>query len=84
MFILVDDNDLVRVVKECKNKELDLGFDIGLISYNDSPYKEIIADGITTITTDFDKMGKAAIDMLFKNKTEHLENPSKLLFRNSL
>ena len=84
MYILVDDKDLVLVVKECKNKELSLGTDVGLISYNDSPYKEIIADGITTITTDFEQMGQSAIDMLFKNKTEHLENPSKILFRNSL
>lgn len=84
MYILTDDRDLVQIVKHCKIKELSLGTDVGLISYNDSPFKEIIAEGITTITTDFQQMGISVIDMVFNNKTEHLENPSQILFRNSL
>ncbi|NJN24585.1 MAG: GntR family transcriptional regulator [Cyclobacteriaceae bacterium] len=84
MYLLLDDRDFVSLVKTCKARKMLLGSDIGLISYNDSPYKEIIAEGITTITTDFEQMGYTVIDMLFKNKTEHLENPGKIIFRASL
>lgn len=83
MYILVDDKDLVRLMKKIKVQQLIPGRDIGIISYNDSPFKEIIGDGITTITTDFGQMGRSAIEMIFDNKTRHLENPSKLILRNS-
>jgi DNA-binding transcriptional regulator YhcF (GntR family) len=83
MYILVDDKELVRLIKKTKWQQLIPGRDIGVISYNDSPFKEIIADGITTITTDFGQMGQSVIEMIFENKTRHLENPSKLILRNS-
>lgn len=83
LYILVDDKDLVEMIKACKAKQLDPGKDVGIISYNDSPFKEIIADGVTTISTDFSQMGKSVIEMIFENKTRHLENPSKLILRNS-
>jgi DNA-binding LacI/PurR family transcriptional regulator len=60
------------------------GQDIGIVSYNESPFKEIIADGITTITTDFNQMGQSIIEMIFNNSTKHIENPSKLIIRNSI
>ncbi len=83
LYILVDDKDLVRIIKMCKAKQLMPGKDLGIISYNDAPFKEIIADGITTISTDFTFMGKSIVQMVFDNKTLHLENPSKMIFRNS-
>jgi DNA-binding transcriptional regulator YhcF (GntR family) len=83
LYILVDDKDLVRMIKLCKSKQLVPGKDVGIISYNDSPFKEIIEGGITTISTDFNQMGQSVIEMIFDNKTRHLENPSKLIHRNS-
>lgn len=83
LYILVDDKELVRMMKKCREKQFMPGKDVGIISYNDSPFKEIIADGITTISTDFSLMGRSVIEMIFDNKTRHLENPSKMIFRNS-
>lgn len=83
LYILVDDKDLVRMIKVCKSRKLIPGLDVGVISYNDSPFKEIIADGIATITTDFSEMGRSVIQMIFENKTKHIENPSSLILRSS-
>ncbi len=83
LYLVIDDRELVQLIKKCKTKKIVPGKDIGIISYNDSPFKEIIADGIATISTDFKKMGQAVIEMIYENKTQHIENPSKLIDRNS-
>lgn len=53
MYILPNDNDLVHLLKAAKTQKLIVGEDIGVISYNDTPLKEVVAEGITTISTDF-------------------------------
>lgn len=84
VYIVPDDLDLVRLVKESKRKHFRLGQDMGIISYNDTPLKEVVADGITTISTDFQYMGKALADMVLDKKKIQIENPSSLIIRNSL
>jgi DNA-binding transcriptional regulator YhcF (GntR family) len=83
-YIVPNDLDLVTLVKESKRKHLKLGKDLGVISYNDTPLKEVVADGITTISTDFEYMGKTLADMVLNKKSLQMENPSSLIFRNSL
>ncbi|MFP4620377.1 MAG: GntR family transcriptional regulator [Bacteroidales bacterium] len=83
-YIVLDDLDLVRLVKDAKKKRFRLGKDTGIISYNDTPLKEVVADGITTISTDFRHMGKVLADMVLNKKRIQIENPSSLVIRNSL
>ncbi len=45
-------------MKDIKAKKLNPGKDVGVLSHNDEPAKEII--GITTYSTDFSLMGKRA------------------------
>jgi len=82
-YLLVDDKDLVKAIKQCRYSGLAPGKDIGILSYNDSPFKEVIGEGISTISTDFTQMGKSVVEMIFSNKTLHLENPAKLIYRHS-
>lgn len=82
-FIVIDDNHLVDIVKFAKEKNWQLGKDIGLISYNETNLKSIIANGITTITTDFAAMGKAMAEMIMSGKREVIENPFVLIDRHS-
>lgn len=84
VYIVPNDNDLVTLVKEAKNKQLGIGSDLGIVSYNDTPLKEVVADGITTISTDFKEMGKILADMVLNSKNELIENKSQLIRRNSL
>ncbi|HWV65772.1 GntR family transcriptional regulator [Chitinophaga sp.] len=83
LYILVHDGDLVHLVKRISALSLKLGKDIGIISYNDIPIKEIAANGIATISTDFTKMGADIINMVLHKKKMHIKNPCKLVERPS-
>lgn len=84
VYIMPNDNDLVSLLKMIKKSDLKIGENIGIVSYNDTPLKEVVADGITTISTDFSKMGKSIADMVLNNKKGLIENPSMLIRRSSL
>ena len=84
LYIIPNDLDLVNLVKTSKSKGLALGHDIGIISYNDTPLKEVVADGITTISTDFESMGKTLARMVLNKENQHIENPASLIIRKSL
>lgn len=82
-FIVIDDNHLVEIIKAAKQKNWKLGQDIGVISYNETNLKSIIADGITTITTDFAAMGKTIAEMAVSGKGEIIENAFIMIDRKS-
>ncbi|TCC96633.1 GntR family transcriptional regulator [Pedobacter hiemivivus] len=81
--IIMDDIDLVKMMRVTRKNKWKLGTDIGILSYNETPLKSIIADGITTITTDFEQMGKSMADMIIKNKPSRIENPFLMIDRKS-
>lgn len=60
------------------------GKDFGIISYNDTPLKEILAGGITTLSTDFKQMGQTMASLITQKEIKTIENPWKLDIRNSL
>lgn len=82
-FIVIDDNSLVDIIQGARQGQWQLGRDIGVISYNESPLKSVIGNGITTITTDFLAMGKAMAEMVVNGKREVLENPFVIIDRKS-
>ena len=83
-YLVLDDNSLVNLVQQANGKNYQLGKDIGIISYNDTPLKSIVANGITTISTDFAMMGKTLADLIINKQKEHIENPCSLIRRSSL
>lgn len=84
VYIIPNDRDLVRVVEKSKLQHLKLGVDYGIISYNESPLKKIVENGITTISTNFEAMGKILAKMILEGKNEQIENKCSLIVRNSL
>lgn len=84
VFISVMEDDLVRLIERMLQLNLKAGKDVGIISYNETPIKKIILEGITTISTDFTEMGRMAARLVMNNSREHLEVPFKLTLRNSL
>ncbi|MGV3763720.1 GntR family transcriptional regulator [Parapedobacter sp.] len=78
------DTDDVALIKLARGKGYKLGKDIGLISYNDTAVKEILEDGITVISTDFEAMGKAVSYAIVNRKTVVQRNPTQVIVRNSL
>jgi DNA-binding transcriptional regulator YhcF (GntR family) len=84
VYILPNDRDLVRVIEKSKHQKLKLGRDFGIISYNESPLKKVVENGITTISTDFRAMGKIMAAMILDGKRIQIENKCSLIIRNSL
>jgi DNA-binding LacI/PurR family transcriptional regulator len=69
---------------QIKEKDLTLGQDVGLISYNETPIKRLLFEGISTISTDFVKMGEMAADLVKSNARKKIENPFSFIHRSSL
>lgn len=84
VYIIPDDRNLIVIMKKIKEEALVLGEDIGIISYNDSMLKEILEGGITTISTDFKKMGEQLAKMILSNERGQVENCNSFIERNSL
>jgi DNA-binding transcriptional regulator YhcF (GntR family) len=82
-FVVVDDRDLEYIVRYSIEKKMNLGADLGIVSYNEAPLKGIVASGITTITTDFSQMGKSMAQMILEGKKDKIDNPFNLILRKS-
>ncbi len=83
-YIVIEESDLVEVIRKAKANNLTLGSDIGIISFNDTPLKEILAEGITVISTDFVRMGSTTAQLMLDKKRVKLKNPFSLIERKSL
>lgn len=83
-FLIFYDRDLIAFIKNVHLQGLKLGKDIGLISYDDTPMKEILEGGITVISTDFERMGKTIGRMLTEGLKEKIANPAGLIRRHTL
>jgi DNA-binding transcriptional regulator YhcF (GntR family) len=83
-YIVIEENDLCSLINKAREKKLAIGKDLGIISYNDSPLKEILLDGITVMTTDHTKMGETAARLILENSKDKIKNPFVLIRRKSL
>ncbi|NIK91497.1 GntR family transcriptional regulator [Mangrovimonas sp. CR14] len=84
VYVTLDDRDLIVLIKKMNEQQLELGSDIGVISYNDTLLKEVVGNGITTISTDFKLMGTTLANMIKNGEQGQVENPSQLIIRKSL
>lgn len=83
-FVLISDDDLYRFIKICRNKNWKLGKDVGLVAYNDNPVKELLENGITTISTNHDEIGRIAAQMILTGEFRRIKSPFEFIRRNSL
>lgn len=83
-YLVFRENDLVRFINWSSKKSWKLGEDIGLISYDDTPIKEILADGISVISNDFALMGRRAAEMILSREKGRFVNKSRFIERKSL
>lgn len=83
-YISITENDLITLVEKVIVSPYKVGTDVGIISYNETPLKKIILNGITTISTDFELMGKKTAQLIQNNAKEHIQVPFYLKLRASL
>jgi DNA-binding transcriptional regulator YhcF (GntR family) len=83
-YLVIKDSDLVKIVKDCKKNGYKIGSEVGIISYNDTPMKEIVGSGITVISTDFVRMGKECANFIVSKEKVNEIIPTNLIIRGSL
>ena len=84
VYFTIGDGDLWAILKDCKNLNLEVGKDVGIISKDDGPVKEIISGGITTLSTDFVLMAQKAADYILNREKVEQVIPTILTRRKSL
>jgi DNA-binding transcriptional regulator YhcF (GntR family) len=84
VYINLMEEDLVVLIEQIVSLKLELGRQVGVISYNETPLKKIILNGITTISTDFQQMGAMAAQLILDKALRQEEVPFYLTLRNSL
>ena len=83
-YFVMNDDFLWRLLKDCRDQQIVVGSDIGIIGHDDSLVKEMMAGGITTISTDFPLMGKLSAECVNKRNKVQLIVPTYLNKRNSI
>ena len=82
LFISILESDLVTLINQIRGRKLVLGKDIGLISYNETPLKQLL--DITVISSNFKTMGETAAKMILRKKKGKVKNPFDFIDRNSM
>lgn len=82
LFITIEESDLVNLVKQIRDKEFLIGREIGVISYNDTPLKDLL--GITVISTDFKMMGEKTASMILNKESGKIKNNFNFIDRQSI
>lgn len=77
------DNELINLIRVAKQKGYEIGRDIGLISYNESPINEIILNGLSVLSTDFSQMGRIAAEMILEKSIRKIKCDFKLIRRST-
>lgn len=84
VYFTLDNSALYAMIKDAGLKHFEIGNDIGLLSHNDEPVKEIVGGGITTYSTDFGLMGRKAAQYVLTREKIQETIPTILIRRNSL
>ncbi len=58
IYLTLNETDLVQTIRYIEQKKFELGKDIGIISLNNSPMKEILGGGISVISLEFNEIGQ--------------------------
>jgi DNA-binding transcriptional regulator YhcF (GntR family) len=82
VYIVLEEDDLAKLIKKVHRNGMLPGKDIGIISFNESVFKELL--NITVFTTDFEAMGRTAADFILGKRKDFCRNPFYALHRGSL
>lgn len=82
VFVVLTENDLILLIKKAREQGYILGLDIGIISFHESAYNELLE--ITVISADSKEMGRSVAKMVLDNHSGIIKNPFKTCVRSSL
>jgi len=84
LYFLVSDRTLANFLDQCSKLGYEPGKEVGVISYNETPMKKYVKNGITVISTDFELMGQKAAEFVSSGKSVHFEVPTRIKIRPSI
>ncbi|WP_159520957.1 GntR family transcriptional regulator [Sunxiuqinia indica] len=84
LYLMVSDRMLARFLDQCDQKQFTPGTEAGVISYNETPMKKYVKEGVTVISTDFELMGRKAAEFVSTGEQVNLQIPTRLMVRSSL
>ncbi|HTJ10786.1 MAG TPA: GntR family transcriptional regulator [Dinghuibacter sp.] len=84
VYFTINNAELWEMLRDCGEKKLQLGRDVGILSHNDDVVKEIICDGITTYSTDFKEMAQKAAAYIQNRQKIQEVIPTVLIRRRSI
>jgi len=84
LYLLVSDRTLANLLDQCSEKGFEPGQEVGVISYNETPMKKYVKNGITVLSTNFELMGQKAAEFVNSGKPMQFEVPTALKIRASL
>jgi len=82
LFITLEEEGLLKLVPQIRESDYEMGNGIGVISYNDTPLKELL--GISVISSDLKNMGATAAQMIVDKKKGKVKNPFHFIGRKSV
>jgi len=82
VYICLVESELADLIKKIRTSDLEMGKDIGVISFNETVLNELL--DITSISTDFKEMGTTAASLILKKEFKKIHNPYKFIHRASL
>jgi len=84
LYFLVSDRTLASFLDQCSEKGFEPGREVGVISYNETPMKKYVKNGITVISTDFELMEKKAAEFVTTGTPVQFKVPTMLKIRSSI
>lgn len=83
-YIVIRQTDVVNVIKRSRELSMKCGYDFGLIAYNDTPAYQVIDEGITALSVDWEEMGRLAARFVTEGKSVQVYLPTEVHLRHSL
>jgi len=84
VYLIYSDMELISLIKKLDSLHWHPGKEIGIISYDDTPMKEILKEGISVLTTDFKHMGQQVASFINGKSFIQQPNPFRFILRGSL
>ncbi|HEX8424921.1 GntR family transcriptional regulator [Hymenobacter sp.] len=81
-YVVMCEDDVVEIMKKLRQTNYLLGREVGIMTFNDTPLKELL--NLTVMTTDFEQMGRTTAELLLNNQKATVRNPFCVLRRGSL
>jgi DNA-binding transcriptional regulator YhcF (GntR family) len=84
IYLVYSDIELISLIKAVEQRSWSPGKEIGIISYDETPMKEILHGGISVLSTDFRNMGMIVASFINGEPFRQEPNPFRFILRNSI